>query len=221
MTTFNAIPNSDIDPESPLTAQLFTYLRDNLAAVTEGAPGAPTIVEAALNVPLGLAYLSTMTAAASSSLDFTSGIDSTYASYIFIGENLLLSAGATLLSRMDSDGGASFDSAASSYAYAGAAIDQGGTETISNSAAATAIQMFAGAVAYHHNFVAELMRPDEAISTALQFRGNAINSGALQHHTFYGSGHRGTAYACNAIQFFPASGNFTSGYIHMFGVRKS
>ena len=48
MTTWTEIPNSDIDPESPLTASLVTALRDNARAVTEGASGAPKIESAAL-----------------------------------------------------------------------------------------------------------------------------------------------------------------------------
>jgi len=47
MTAYNAIPDSDIDPESPLTTSLFTYLRNNPIAITEGATGAPKIQNAA------------------------------------------------------------------------------------------------------------------------------------------------------------------------------
>jgi hypothetical protein len=50
MTTYTAIPDSDIDPESPGTTTLFTRLRDNPIAITEGASGAPSITYAALSL---------------------------------------------------------------------------------------------------------------------------------------------------------------------------
>lgn len=41
MTVYTAIPDSDLDPESPGTTTLFTRLRNNPIAITEGASGAP------------------------------------------------------------------------------------------------------------------------------------------------------------------------------------
>lgn len=43
MTTFVAIPNGDIDQDSPVTQELFTALRDNPIAISEGATGAPVM----------------------------------------------------------------------------------------------------------------------------------------------------------------------------------
>lgn len=47
MTTYTAIPDSDIDPDSPVTSSLMTLLRDNPIAITEGSAGAPNIQTAA------------------------------------------------------------------------------------------------------------------------------------------------------------------------------
>ena len=52
-TTYVAIPNGDIDQDSPLTQPLLTALRDNPIAITEGASGAPQIVGMALDLFLG------------------------------------------------------------------------------------------------------------------------------------------------------------------------
>ena len=49
MTTYTAIPNSDIDPESPITTGLMTLLRDNPIAITERAAGAPTVMVGTAN----------------------------------------------------------------------------------------------------------------------------------------------------------------------------
>lgn len=48
MTTYTAIPNADIDQDSPVTQPLMTALRDNPIAITEGAIGAPRIVAAGI-----------------------------------------------------------------------------------------------------------------------------------------------------------------------------
>ncbi len=41
MTTYTAIPNGDIDQDSPVTQPLMTLLRDNPIAISEGSTGAP------------------------------------------------------------------------------------------------------------------------------------------------------------------------------------
>lgn len=48
MTAYVAIADSDIDPESPLTATLMTRIRDNPIAITEGSSGAPKIQTAGI-----------------------------------------------------------------------------------------------------------------------------------------------------------------------------
>lgn len=47
MTAYVAIADSDIDPESPGTATLFTRMRDNPIAITEGTSPAPQMQTAA------------------------------------------------------------------------------------------------------------------------------------------------------------------------------
>ncbi len=51
MTSYVAIPNGDIDQDSPITQPLMTALRDNPIAITEGETGAPRIVGAAMFAP--------------------------------------------------------------------------------------------------------------------------------------------------------------------------
>jgi hypothetical protein len=48
MTTYTAIPDTSIDPDSPLNEALFTLLRDNPIAQTEGSSGASKTQTAAL-----------------------------------------------------------------------------------------------------------------------------------------------------------------------------
>jgi len=44
MAAWTTIPDSDVDPESPITTSLMQALRDNPVAIAEGASGAPTIM---------------------------------------------------------------------------------------------------------------------------------------------------------------------------------
>ena len=48
MTAYTAITNGEIDQDSPGTQPLFTSLRDNPIAISEGSAGAPKILDAAL-----------------------------------------------------------------------------------------------------------------------------------------------------------------------------
>lgn len=79
MTIHSDIPDSDVDPESPGTATLFTRLRDNPLAIAEGDPTAPPIL--GLD-PIGEVVVSSPVA----QVDFQDGVggivfDGTYDSY--------------------------------------------------------------------------------------------------------------------------------------------
>lgn len=49
MAAYTTIADSEIDPESPFTTTLATKYRDNPIAITEGASGAPRIVDIAIS----------------------------------------------------------------------------------------------------------------------------------------------------------------------------
>ena len=56
-SVWTAIPDSDIDPDSPFTTGLATAYRENVIAAFEGASGAPDLVEAALTaITAGSSY---------------------------------------------------------------------------------------------------------------------------------------------------------------------
>lgn len=66
MTTYTAIPNADVDQDSPVTQPLMTALRDNVLAIQEGDPTAPKIRDAALDTgaatAAGIAWVGLRTA---------------------------------------------------------------------------------------------------------------------------------------------------------------
>ena len=55
MTTYRTIASSEVDHNSPVTATLMAALKDNPTAITEGASGAPRIVNGALDTSLNSA----------------------------------------------------------------------------------------------------------------------------------------------------------------------
>lgn len=50
MTTYTTIPNTQIEPEAPVTSELMTLLRDNPLAIQEGDSTAPRILSPALDL---------------------------------------------------------------------------------------------------------------------------------------------------------------------------
>ena len=48
MTSYITIANTEVDPDSPITADLMTKLRDNPIAISEGSSGAPKVSKLAL-----------------------------------------------------------------------------------------------------------------------------------------------------------------------------
>jgi hypothetical protein len=94
MTVFNPIANSDIDPESPITTNLMSYLRDNPLAVAEGDPSAPDINKVMRRTATG-----TFNGVSSVDLDFSS--DSDHVTIIFKAD---LSADALLRARIKEGG---------------------------------------------------------------------------------------------------------------------
>ena len=53
MTTYTAITDAEIDQDSPITQTLMTKYRDNLIAVLEGDPSAPSILDNIANTSVG------------------------------------------------------------------------------------------------------------------------------------------------------------------------
>ncbi len=71
MTSYTAIPDADIDAESPVTETLLTLIRDNPIAITEGASGAPAVVNAALDSDVGAQSATAQATTSGSTKDFS------------------------------------------------------------------------------------------------------------------------------------------------------
>lgn len=53
MADWKTIPDTDVDPDAPVTSELMYALRDNPVAIAEGATGAPRVMGVALDTFIG------------------------------------------------------------------------------------------------------------------------------------------------------------------------
>ncbi len=101
MTAYTVIADSEIDPESPGTTTLFTKLRDNPIAISEGTSPAPAISITALDKvikPLILLETVTESDAAGSYITLTTAMSSTYDEYVIQWEELEVGTTLAILS---------------------------------------------------------------------------------------------------------------------------
>jgi hypothetical protein len=175
-----------------------------------------------------LVFLSSATASSSATLDFTTGINSTYQHYMLIGDLVPATDSVQLWIRTSANAGVSWDSAGSDYAYRSVS-DFSGTPT-GTTAAAQIIPTSAGGVAIGNatgegvSFTSYLFSPSTARIGRLFFTGQVIDAtsttGSLPSG-FTGTGTRRTAAAFNGVRFLFSSGNIASGTVRLYGIKNS
>ena len=176
----------------------------------------------------GLNLISSQTASSSSTIDFTSGIDSTYKEYIFKFYDIHPSADdKTFQFNMSADSGSNYnvtktttvfkanhdegDSATNLTYDTGEDLAQGtGFQTLGNGVGADNDQSLSGTL--------HLFNPSD--TTFVKHFISTIQYYAFNNYTnnFYVAGYGNTQSAVDAIQFKFASGNIDSGTIKLYGV---
>lgn len=212
MTTYTAIADADIDPESPGTTTLFNRLRDNPIAITEGSAGAPEIQPAALADTVGdsLVWLSSQSASADATIDFTTEIDGTYDSYIVRLVNVLpVASSATLQMRLAVSG--TFQAGATDYREVSSNV---GSLSMAASVDGTAsIGGFSGIV--------RVADPNSAIHFCnVDCRGGYRTAAGVVTALSY-NGQATFASAIDGFRFFMSTGNISEGQFHLYGVKTS
>ena len=176
----------------------------------------------------GLNLISTQTASGSSTISFTSGIDSTYKEYIFKYYNVHPSTGASLYMNLSADGGSNYNVTKTSSAFrAFHQEDDGGASltylTGYDLAQGTGSQRISGAI--------NASNADESCSGTLHLFDpsnttfvkhflsvtNAYGESVYSHQLFIG-GYGNTTSAINAVQFSFNTGNIDSGTFKLYGV---
>ncbi len=184
----------------------------------------------ALLTDRGMVLIQAQSPSTVASVNFTTGIDSTYNAYLIVGNLRPATDDVELWLRTDSSGGASFDAGASDYRYGAILIDTGGTSTLSASTA-TRMSIAGNAAASRSvgndadqgvSFAIWMHSPS---STSLTKRFNyhsgfeQADEGAYGHVN--GSGMRDSTSAVNAVQLLFESGNIAAGTVALYGVRAS
>ena len=173
----------------------------------------------------GLNLISTQTASSSSTIDFTSGIDSTYKEYIFKYINIHPASAEHFTFQGSTDGGSSYGVTLTS-AYFHATHDEGDSSTslayvtgkdlaqstsylrLADSLSTSADESTSG--------ILHLFNPsDTTFATHFISRSSVSNTEAKDGFV---AGYFNTTSAIDAIQFKMSSGNIDSGVIKLYGV---
>ena len=201
--------------------------RGDAGDVSAISPGAGlSMTGTTLNAePAGLALLATATAASSTSVDFTSYIDGTYDEYIVTVSAYVPSTdGTDLFLRTSTDGGASFDSGGSDYAYRTISGPTDNTVVnANNSETAGAISLFAGDTAGNDtgeasHLTLHLHAPSDTNKTLMRwFAEMSASDGKFRF--YHGIGVRHAVADVDALRFLSSAGTIASGEFKLYGVK--
>jgi len=201
------------DPAAVLTGSTNQVLTSN------GAGAAPTFQD--LNP--GLTLLATASASASASVEFTSGIDSTYDHYIIEIANLTTSNNGALELHYSTDGGSTYLS--SGYGYANHHMFASTGAAVANSASFPYIPLtnnLSTTSGLASSGIVHLFEPSNTSSetyTIIDFINWSGSSGNLLINHVGGT--NSTTSAVTAVRFVKTSGTITTGGFKLYGVRKS
>ena len=198
-----------------------TAIENNTTAIESNTTAIASAV-----AQLGLAFIESQDASASATLDFT-GFDATkYDAYVFVLSNIIPATDASVLRvRTSSDGGTSYDSGASDYAFAVEyltfATSPVRSEFGDDAAAAIDVTENIGATAGEDgaSITLRINGPHLAKETHLDWSGVLTGSSLATRERISGGGVRLSSEDVDAVQFLMSAGNIASGTITMYGLR--
>ena len=172
----------------------------------------------------GLFLIQSQTANNSAQLDFTTGITSTYNTYLFTITNLLPATdGDTLRLRVSTDGGGSFLATAYDYNYqqmigVTPTINQVGSTGDSGIKLALNVDSTTGGGL---SGIGMVFSPSSSAFSRIWNMSDYTNNTSNVHVSFWVSGGNTGTTAINGLRFFYGSGNTTSGRITLYGLKVS
>ena len=182
---------------------------------------------AADDVGGALQLISTQTASSSSTISFTSGIDSTYKEYIIKYINVHPSTGASLYMNLSADGGSNYNVTKTTSAFRAYHTESGSSslayQTGYDLAQSTGTLRISGLV--------NATNADESCSGTMHLfepssttfvkhfiiQTHAYGENSYSHNLFV-AGYANTTSAVNAVQFSLNTGNIDSGTFKLYGV---
>ena len=192
--------------------------------LTSGGTGvAPTMQD----VNVGWTLISNATASASTSIEFTSGIDSTYDVYQVRGAGIRPATdGSYMFTVMSIDGGTTYlagttytEAVIYSNSTAGPFTTwNSGTSNIRTQANGTDNTVATSCLNFEHTYSG---LPSTTLHKHIYVQSTLRVHTSLNHDNLTGSSIASTASAVNAIKFFMNSGNIASGDFYLYGLKKA
>jgi len=169
-----------------------------------------------------LIFIASATASNSASIDFTSGINSTYSHYIIELDNVVFANSAALYLRTSTNGGSSYDSGASDYCWNYAALRNSSAYLgVGNGSSAQIELGTIVSVGSGHSVSGQVHLWTPSAASSVKVSADIIGGSALVNtevQRFMAQGSRLTNADVDAIRFFLSSGNITSGTFRLYGV---
>ena len=174
----------------------------------------------------GITLISSQTASSSASLSFTSGIDSTYRTYLFKFINIHGSAASDFQMNFSTDGGSNYNVTKTTTAISAYHSESDAAPNVyyiasHDLAQSTAAKKIMGTI-YNDNDNSGsgylyLFNPSNT-TFVKHFISSTQRTDNATSNNFYTAGYGNTTSAINAVQFTMASGNIDAGTIHMYGI---
>jgi hypothetical protein len=185
-------------------------------ALTAGKVWLGNASNVAAEATIGKVLLSTIVASNSATVDFTTGIDSTYKAYLVEWDGVKSgSTGNGLQMRISTDGGSTWKSGASDYAYSFCYWSSGGTTmTVQSSTGVASMNCAVAVITTTANF----NPADSARFFTIETTASVTNS-STSVWASRGVGNYTTAGAVNAFRFLMQSGNIVSGTFRLYGLK--
>ena len=178
----------------------------------------------------GMTLISEQTASSSATIDFTSGIDSTYDSYVFKFINIHPQTDNVGFSVNFRDGGTAYDATKTTtnfYAFhdeadSNTGLDYRGDQDLAQGTGFLNLGIPLGADA-DQNFAGELTLFNPSNTTFVKhFISNSNITGSSNDvHSNYIAGYCNVTTAIDGVQFKMSSGNIDSGKIKLYGIKDS
>lgn len=198
----------------------------NIAAITLGANLTMTGTTLSASSGAGaLVFISSAVASASASIDFTSGINSTYSHYIIELDNVVFTGNAAIYMRTSTNAGVSFDSGASDYCWNYASLRNSSVYLGTGNGSSAQIEfgtVINSGSGHSMSGQIHLWTPSAALSVKVSadiIGGNALVNTQVERFMVQGS--RLTNADVDAIRLFPSSSTFASGTFRLYGVANS
>jgi len=174
-----------------------------------------------------LVFLSKQTASASSTISFTSGIDSTYKEYVIYFNNMHPSNDLVDFRVNFRDGGASFDATKTTTAFGAMHLEDGSSANLSYSTAydlaqSTSPQFLSPEVGNDNDQSVSgylhLFNPSSTTFVKHFLAKSSVNQGENRMYNYYIAGYCNTTNVIDGVQFTMESGNIDAGDICLYGI---